>query len=94
MSVITIVIKTLTALGDGEVIVISASSPYIKKIGSSFTSSDSFAVNTFHFFVVVLVRHSCCFLVFRFFMPDKYRDVSELAKFSKNLLGLGLGGES
>jgi hypothetical protein len=25
-------------------------------------------------------------------MPDKYRDVSELAKFSKNLLGLGLGG--
>jgi len=27
-------------------------------------------------------------------MPDKYRDVSELAKFSKNLLGLGLGEES
>jgi hypothetical protein len=57
--VITIVIKAFAAFSNGQEIIVTPGSPYIKKIGSSFTGPDPFTVNTFHFFVVVLVRHSC-----------------------------------
>jgi len=56
--VVSIVVKTLAAFGNGQEIIITTGCPYIKKIGPSFTSPDPLAVNTVHFFVVVLVRHS------------------------------------
>ena len=64
--VIAIIVKTLTAFCDGQVIVIASCSSYIKKIRSSFSSANPFAVDTFHFLVVVLVRHS-----FNFFLQLK-----------------------
>ena len=62
MSVVPIRIKAFAALRDGQVIIISPGFSYIKKVGSAFTGSDSFAVNTFHFFVIVVVRHCYKFL--------------------------------
>src|SRR6187397_1123960 len=59
MTVIPIIIKTLTAFGDRQVIIITTGCSHIKEISPAFTSTNSFAVNAFHFvFVVILVRHS------------------------------------
>src|SRR6187431_2849502 len=59
MTIITVIIKSLTAFGNGQVIIITTSGSYIKEISPAFTSTNSFAVNAFHFvFVVILVRHS------------------------------------
>src|SRR5678815_2645553 len=59
MTIISVVIKSLTAFSNGQIIIITAGCPYIKEISPAFTSTNSFAVNAFHFvFVVILVRHS------------------------------------
>ena len=60
MSIVTIVIKTFSAFCNGQEIIISTSCSYIKKVSSSFSSSYTFAVNTFIFsfvIIVVFVRH-------------------------------------
>ena len=62
MPVIPIVIKPLTAFCNGQVIIITTGSSYIKEISSSFTGTDAFAVNALHFLVIVLVRHCYKFL--------------------------------
>ena len=93
MSLISITIKLFTALGNSEVVIVTTGGPYIKKIRSSFTSPDTFAVNAFYpFFIVVFVRHSCNnfqlieMLVCR--MCYKYNIVLELAKFENPFLAL------
>ena len=62
MPVVTIFVKTFPAFCNGEVIIITAGSSYIKKISPSFTGTDAFAVNALHFLVIIFVRHSCKFL--------------------------------
>jgi hypothetical protein len=56
--IVSIIIKTLSAFSDGQVIIITASGSYIEEISSSFASSDAFTVNAVHSFFVVIVRHS------------------------------------
>ena len=58
MPVVSIVIETLPALGDGQVIIVATGSSYIKEIGPSFSRPDAFAVNAVHSFFVVVVRHN------------------------------------
>src|SRR6187399_869979 len=59
MTIITVIIKSLSAFGNGQIIIITTGCSYVKKISPAFTSTNSFAVNAFHFvFVVILVRHS------------------------------------
>src|SRR6186713_1638770 len=59
MTIIPIIIKSLTAFGNGQIIIITTGCPYVEEISPAFTSTNSFAVNAFHFvFVVILVRHS------------------------------------
>src|SRR5258705_12952958 len=62
--VITIIIKAFAAFSNGEIIIITPGSSYIKEVGSSFSRTDAFTVNAFHFLVstfvflvIVLVRH-------------------------------------
>ena len=55
--VITVFIELFPAFSDCDVIIISAGSSYIKKISSTLTGSDAFAINALHSFVVVFVRH-------------------------------------
>src|SRR5262245_32492006 len=61
MAIVTIVVKTLAAFSDSQVIIISTRSSYIKKIRPAFSGPDTLAVNAFHFLVVVVVRHNCNF---------------------------------
>src|SRR4249920_798001 len=59
MTIVSIIIKALTAFGNGEVIIITTCCSYIKEISPAFTSTNPLAVNAFHFvFVIILVRHS------------------------------------
>ena len=58
MTVITIVIETLSAFCDGQVIIIATGSPDIEEIGPSFACPDAFAVNAVHSFFVVVVLHN------------------------------------
>ena len=77
MPVIPIIIKPFTAFCNGEVIIITAGSSYIKEISSSFTGTNAFAVNAFHFLVIVLVRHSYKFLAVKellWFSPKGSKD--------------------
>lgn len=62
--VVAVVIKTLAAFGDGEVIIVAPGSSYIEEIGPSFSCADALAVNAFDFVVIVLVRHSIDFYSF------------------------------
>jgi sulfur relay (sulfurtransferase) DsrC/TusE family protein len=57
MPVVTIIIKAFAAFGNSQKIIVAPRCPYIKKIGAAFTRSDSFAINAFHFLVVIFVRH-------------------------------------
>ena len=57
MSVVSVRIKTLTAFGDSKIIIIATGLPYIEEVGSAFAGPDAFAVNAFHFFVIIFVRH-------------------------------------
>jgi hypothetical protein len=61
MPVISIGIKFLTAFCNGEIVVISTGSSYIKEVGSSFSSADALTVNAVHSFVIVFVRHGYSF---------------------------------
>ncbi len=63
MPVITIVIEALAAFGNGQVIIISSCSSYIKKICSAFAGTNSFAVDAFHSLVIVFVLHIISFTV-------------------------------
>lgn len=56
--VISIIIESLSALCDGEIIIVAPGCPYIKEISPSFTRPDAFAVNAVHSFFVVVVRHN------------------------------------
>src|SRR6188508_557598 len=59
MTIITVIIKSFTAFGNGQIIIITTGCSYVKEISPAFTSTNPFAVNAFHFvFVVILVRHS------------------------------------
>ena len=57
MPVVSIGIKFLTAFCNGEILVVSPGSSYIKEVGSSFTCANALAVNAVHSFVIVFVRH-------------------------------------
>lgn len=57
MSVVPIIIKALTAFSDRQVIVIPFGRPYIKKIGPSFSGTESLAVDALQFSIVMLVLH-------------------------------------
>src|SRR5689334_15584632 len=56
--VITIFVEFLPAFRNSDVVIIATGSPHIEEIGSTFSSPDAFAVNAFHSFVGVFVRHS------------------------------------
>src|SRR5688572_28409568 len=56
--VIPIVVKPFTAFGNCKVIIISAGSSNIKKVGPSFAGTNALAVNTLYFLVIILVHHS------------------------------------
>src|SRR5688500_9465611 len=64
MPIIPVIIKPFAAFGYSQVIIIASGCSYIKKIGSSFTSTNSLAVNALHFIVIILVSHSFKFLQF------------------------------
>src|SRR4030095_12410 len=58
MTIIPVIIESLATFGDSQVIIITTGCSYVKEISPAFTSTNSFAVNAFHFvFVVILVRH-------------------------------------
>src|ERR1700722_4703553 len=56
--VITVLIKFLPAFRDRKIVIVTTSSPYIEEICPEFPRPDAFAVNAFHSFVVVVVRHN------------------------------------
>jgi len=58
MPIVTLTLKLLTTFSNGKIVIVASGSPYIKKVSSSFPGSDAFAINAFHPFVVVFVRHS------------------------------------
>jgi hypothetical protein len=58
MTIIPIVIKALSAFCNCQVVIITPGGSYIKEIGPALSSTNSFAVNAFHFVFVILVRHS------------------------------------
>ncbi len=59
--VITILIKFLPAFRDRKIVIVTTGSPYIEEICPAFSGPDAFAVNAFHSFVVVVVRHNDLF---------------------------------
>ena len=81
MPVVSVIIKTLTAFSNGEVIIITTGCPYIKKVSPSLSSTNSFAVNTFHFLVVILVRHSSCFFSLKIYFT--FYEVTNILMFLK-----------
>ncbi len=58
MPVVTIIVEALPAFRNRKKIIVAAGSSYIEKVGPSFSSPNSFAVNTFNLLFVVVVRHS------------------------------------
>lgn len=58
MPVVAVFIEFFTAFSNGNVVIVTAGCPYIKKVGSSFTGSYAFAVYAFLSFFVVFVRHN------------------------------------
>ena len=61
MPVITVFIEFLPAFGDSKIIIITTGCPYIEEIRPAFPGPDAFAINAFHSFVVVVVRHNDLF---------------------------------
>ena len=61
MPVVSVVIKAFAAFSDCKVIIISTGCPDIEEISPSLSSPDAFAINAFHSFVVVFVRHNSIF---------------------------------
>ncbi len=61
MPVIPVLVKSLPAFGNSQIIIIATCFPDIKEIGSPFTRPDPLTVNTFHLFVIIFVRHFCNF---------------------------------
>jgi hypothetical protein len=61
--VVTIFVEFLTAFGDSKIVIVTTRSPYIEEIRPALPSSDAFAINAFHPFVVVFVRHNEFFSV-------------------------------
>ncbi len=57
MPVVTIIVKTFSTFGNCQKIVVASRGSNIKKIGPSLSRPDPFAVNTFNFLFVVVVRH-------------------------------------
>jgi hypothetical protein len=57
MPLIPVTVKLFTAFSNSQVKVITTGFSYIKKVSSAFSCTDALAVNAFHFFVVVFVRH-------------------------------------
>ena len=81
--VVAILIKFLPAFSDGKIVIITTSCPHIEEIRPALASPDPFAVDAFHSFVVVFVRHNKFFSVVNFQLSShKYRIVFELAKFA------------
>lgn len=58
MPVVPVIVKAFAALCNGEVVIVTPCCPNIKKVRSSFASPNAFAVNAFHFLVVVFVSHN------------------------------------
>jgi hypothetical protein len=56
--VVPVFVEFFAAFRNGNVVVISMGCPHIKEVSSSFPGTDAFAINAFHTFVVVFVRHS------------------------------------
>ena len=56
--IIPIIIKAFAAFCNCQVIIITAGGSYIKEISPTLSSTNSLAVNAFHFVFVILVRHS------------------------------------
>ena len=57
MTVVTIFIKLFPALSYRQVIIIATRFPDIKEVGPSLSSPYSLAVNAFHLFIIIIVRH-------------------------------------
>jgi hypothetical protein len=58
VAVVAIVVETLPTFSNGEVVIVASCSSYIEEIGTALACTDPFAVDAFHFLVVVFVRHS------------------------------------
>ena len=56
--VIPVLIEFFTAFGNGKIVVVATCCPHIKEVRSAFASPDALAVNAFHSFFVVVVRHN------------------------------------
>ena len=81
MPVIAILIKFFPAFCNSQIIIITTGFPYIKEIRPPFTRPDSLAVNTFHLFVIIFVRHFYSFNFGLIYLCwDKDKIVFELAK--------------
>jgi hypothetical protein len=99
MTIVAVIIKTFAAFGYGQVIIVAPGSSYIKKVGPSFSGTDTLTVNALHFLVIVLVRHLYKFLAVKellwfgctpfsllgrgFRSSHKYRDVFDIPKPAK-----------
>src|SRR4030095_576285 len=86
VSVVAVVIKTFTAFSNCQIIIIVPCCLHIKKISSSFASTNTLTVDAFHFLVIVLVRHSFKFYSLKILVDIayKYKYVFETAKSKKN----------
>ena len=63
MPVVTIVVEALAAFCNGQKVIVAPGSSNIEEICPSFSGPNPFAVNTFYFLFVVLVRHSYKFML-------------------------------
>jgi hypothetical protein len=63
MPVVPVFVEFFTAFGDSKIVIVTTCSPYIEEIRPAFPGSDAFAINAFHPFVVVFVRHNEFFSV-------------------------------
>ena len=82
MPVVAVIIKTFTAFSNSKLIIVCPCCLYVKKIRSSFTSTNTLAVDAFHFLVIVLVRHSNKFYSLKIlvYIAYKYKYVFETTK--------------
>ena len=58
MDVVPILVEFLTAFSNSQIVVVTTCCPHIKEVRSAFASPDALAVNAFHSFFVVVVRHN------------------------------------
>ena len=75
MPVVTVLVEFFAGFGNSYVVIISAGSPYIEEICSSFSCSYAFAINAFHPLFVVVVRHNRVVLQFKFWFEVRCTNI-------------------